>query len=86
MYPADLKYTKDHEWIRLTNGQGRVGITGYVWTATPMADGVSEAAERRADHRPGRHRAALDRQKLYRRPGPVHWRVILPPVGRPEPA
>jgi len=29
MYPADLKYTKDHEWIRLTNGQGRVGITDY---------------------------------------------------------
>src|SRR5262245_29865961 len=30
MYPADLKYTKDHEWIRMANdGVGRVGITDY---------------------------------------------------------
>src|SRR5215208_5125800 len=29
MYPADLKYTKDHEWIRIEHGQGRVGITDY---------------------------------------------------------
>jgi len=29
MYPADLKYTKDHEWIRIENGQGWVGITDY---------------------------------------------------------
>ena len=29
MYPADLKYTKDHEWIRIEDGQGRVGITDY---------------------------------------------------------
>lgn len=29
MYPADLKYTKDHEWIQLTGETGRVGITDY---------------------------------------------------------
>ena len=29
MYPADLKYTKDHEWIRVDGGQGKVGITDY---------------------------------------------------------
>jgi glycine cleavage system H protein len=29
MYPADLKYTKDHEWIRVEDGQGKVGITDY---------------------------------------------------------
>ena len=29
MYPADLKYTKDHEWIRIEDGQGKVGITDY---------------------------------------------------------
>ena len=27
MYPADLKYTKEHEWIKVEGGQGRVGIT-----------------------------------------------------------
>ena len=29
MYPAELKYTKDHEWIRLGNNDARVGITDY---------------------------------------------------------
>lgn len=29
MYPADLKYTKDHEWIRLEGDTGIVGITDY---------------------------------------------------------
>ena len=29
MYPAELKYTKDHEWIRLTGDRGQVGITDY---------------------------------------------------------
>jgi glycine cleavage system H protein len=29
MYPSDLKYTKDHEWIRRDGGAARVGITDY---------------------------------------------------------
>ena len=29
MYPSELKYTKDHEWIRLDGGEARVGITEY---------------------------------------------------------
>jgi glycine cleavage system H protein len=29
MYPADLKYTKDHEWIRLDGETGTVGITDF---------------------------------------------------------
>jgi glycine cleavage system H protein len=29
MYPADLKYTKDHEWIRAADGAAEVGITDY---------------------------------------------------------
>ena len=29
MYPADLKYTKDHEWVRVDGGHARVGITDY---------------------------------------------------------
>ena len=28
-YPTDLKYTKDHEWVRLEGGTARVGITDY---------------------------------------------------------
>jgi glycine cleavage system H protein len=28
-YPADLKYTKDHEWIRLEGGTGAIGITDF---------------------------------------------------------
>ncbi len=29
MYSADLKYSKDHEWISVTDDIGRVGITDY---------------------------------------------------------
>ena len=29
MYPADLKYTKDHEWIKLDGKLGRIGVTDY---------------------------------------------------------
>jgi glycine cleavage system H protein len=28
-YPTDLKYTKDHEWIRFDSGTGAVGITDF---------------------------------------------------------
>ena len=28
-YPADLKYTKDHEWIRVSGDVAEVGITDY---------------------------------------------------------
>jgi glycine cleavage system H protein len=29
MYPNDLKYTKDHEWVRVSGNQAHVGITDY---------------------------------------------------------
>ena len=29
MYPADLKYSKDHEWFRMTGETGQIGITNY---------------------------------------------------------
>jgi glycine cleavage system H protein len=29
MYPQDLHYTKQHEWVRLSDGVGEVGITDY---------------------------------------------------------
>ena len=29
MYPSDLKYSKDHEWLRVSGNEGRVGITDY---------------------------------------------------------
>ena len=29
MYPSDLKYTKDHEWVKITGSEARVGITDY---------------------------------------------------------
>src|SRR3954469_7072817 len=28
-YPADFKYTREHEWIELTGDRGRIGITDY---------------------------------------------------------
>ena len=29
MYPPDLKYTKEHEWVRIAGSDARVGITDY---------------------------------------------------------
>lgn len=29
MYPSDLKYTKDHEWVRIDGTTGTVGITHF---------------------------------------------------------
>ena len=29
MYPSDLKYTKDHEWIRIGADLAEIGITDY---------------------------------------------------------
>jgi glycine cleavage system H protein len=29
MYPADRKYTKDHEWIRISGDTAEIGITDY---------------------------------------------------------
>jgi glycine cleavage system H protein len=29
MYPTDLKYTKDHEWVRVSGDRAHVGITDY---------------------------------------------------------
>lgn len=28
-FPSELKYTKDHEWILLEEGEGTIGITDY---------------------------------------------------------
>ena len=29
MYPSDLKYTKAHEWVRISGDTAQVGITDY---------------------------------------------------------
>ena len=29
MVPDDLRYTKDHEWVRLDGDEAAVGITAY---------------------------------------------------------
>ncbi len=33
MYPADLKYTKEHEWVKVEGAQARVGITDHAQQA-----------------------------------------------------
>ena len=33
MYPADLKYTKEHEWIKVEGERGRIGITFHAQKA-----------------------------------------------------
>jgi glycine cleavage system H protein len=29
MYPSDYRYTKDHEWIKVDDSTGTIGITDY---------------------------------------------------------
>ena len=29
MYPQELRYTKDHEWVQVSGGTGTIGITDY---------------------------------------------------------
>jgi glycine cleavage system H protein len=29
MYPADLKYTKEHEWVKVEGTRGRIGLTHH---------------------------------------------------------
>jgi glycine cleavage system H protein len=29
MYPTDLKYTNEHEWVRIDGGEAAVGITDF---------------------------------------------------------
>jgi glycine cleavage system H protein len=33
MYPADLMYSKEHEWIKIEGDKGRVGITHHAQSA-----------------------------------------------------
>ncbi len=33
MYPAELKYTKEHEWIKREGDMGRIGITHHAQKA-----------------------------------------------------
>ncbi len=32
-FPDDLRYSKEHEWMRIENGRARVGITDYAQDA-----------------------------------------------------
>ena len=32
-FPEDLRYTKEHEWVRLEGGRARVGITDFAQDA-----------------------------------------------------
>jgi glycine cleavage system H protein len=33
MYPADLKYSKEHEWVKVEGTRGRIGLTHHAQTA-----------------------------------------------------
>ena len=33
MYPADLKYSKEHEWVKVEGKRGRIGLTNHAQKA-----------------------------------------------------
>ena len=51
--PADLRYTKDHEWVRIEGGTATIGITDYaqgelgdiVFVEVDVAEGDAVEAE-----------------------------------------
>ena len=49
--PDDLRYSTDHEWVRLENGQLRLGITDYAQDA--LGDVVYVEAVTGDDAEPG---------------------------------
>ena len=52
-YPAGYRYTKEHEWIKVSGGSGKVGITDYaqnslgdiVFVELPKVGDVLEAGK-----------------------------------------
>src|ERR1041385_6847243 len=52
--PADLKYTRTDEWIKMENGEGTIGVTDYaqdslsdvVYVELPKVGDVLKAGER----------------------------------------
>jgi glycine cleavage system H protein len=54
MVPSDRRYTKEHEWVRIENGIGVVGITDYaqhelgdvVFVEMPKLGTILKAGER----------------------------------------
>jgi glycine cleavage system H protein len=52
--PADLRYSTDHEWVRLEDGKARVGITDYaqdalgdvVYVEVPEVGGQASAGDK----------------------------------------
>ena len=41
-FPADLKYTKDHEWIRVDGAVAYIGITDYAQSELGEPELVNE--------------------------------------------
>ncbi|MCJ0870664.1 glycine cleavage system protein GcvH [Streptomyces sp. AP-93] len=52
-YPTDLRYSRDHEWIRVNGGTARIGITDFaqkqlgdlVYVEQPSVGGTFDAGE-----------------------------------------
>jgi len=74
--PSDLKYTKDHEWVKIDGNIATVGITDYAQDA--LGDVVFvELPEEGSEVAPGETFGVVESVKavsdLY---SPVHGRVI----------
>ena len=62
MYPKDLKYTKQHEWVRVDGNQATVGITYFAQDQLGAIVGVGLPDED-ADVEKGSELADLDSMK-----------------------
>ncbi|HHX26957.1 MAG TPA: glycine cleavage system protein GcvH [Firmicutes bacterium] len=62
MYPKDLKYTEQHEWVRVDGNQATVGITHFAQDQLGAIVGVGLPDEE-ADMEKGSELADLDSMK-----------------------
>lgn len=57
VYPENLKYTSDHEWVAITDGVARIGITSFaqealgdiVYVSTPTVGDTVEVDDSAAE-------------------------------------
>ena len=82
--PSDLKYTREHEWIRLDGNQAEIGITFHaqkslgdiVYVELPSVGDELEAGEEFGSERNCTHGFGVDQFAIVcRSPGPVNGRM-----------
>ena len=88
MYPDDRRYSKNHEWIIVTGGEARVGITEYA--QDQLGDVVYVELPEEDQRRYGKNKVGLLLRSMYGTQDASHiWHLdysaLLASAGLPWP-